>query len=375
MPARVLYVVNIPRFFVSHRLPLALAARAAGYEVQVATAAADRASIARIEAAGLPFHPLPLSQHGTRPHTELATLAALLGLYRRLRPQVVHQVSIKPVLYGGLAARLAGVPAVVSAMSGLGYVFVDDSRRARLLRGLAQPLLRLALAGPQTRLILQNPDDLERCVSLGLIDRERAVLIRGSGVDLAQFAPQPAPPGLPVVLFAGRLMWQKGPGAFVAAARQLQGRARFVIAGYTEPTSPGAVPADTLAQWQQQGLVELWGQRDDMPQVFAAAHIVCLPSTYGEGVPRVLIEAAACARPIVTTDTPGCREIVRHEYNGLLVPPGDAAALTAALARLIDDAALRQRLGAQGRTLAAAEFSLDQVVQSTLALYAALLPQ
>ena len=373
---RLLYNVNIPRFFVSHRLPLALAAREAGYEVHVTTSDADPASIAEIKAVGLPFHPLPLSQHGTNPLTEASTLRAMIALYRRLQPQIVHHVSIKPVLYGGLAARVSGVPAVVGAMSGLGYVFIGEGFKPRLIRQVVRPLLKLALAGDTTRMIFQNPDDRRRFAQMGLITESRSVLIRGSGVSMARFQPAPQPDTeKPVVLFAGRLMWKKGVGEFAEAARHLHEKARFVIAGYAEATSPDTVSREQLEQWQQAGILEWIGKRDDMPQVFAGSHIVCLPSTYGEGVPKVLIEAAACARPIVTTDTPGCREITRHNENGLLVAPGDTNALIAALQRLIASSELRQQMGARGRVIAENEFSLAHVTDATLALYEALLRQ
>lgn len=370
---RLLYVVNIARFFVSHRLPLALAARAEGYEVHIATAEEDAEQVARIREAGFPFHPLPLSQHGTNPLAELRALAALAALYRQLKPHLVHHVSIKPVLYGGLAARAVGVPAVVGAMSGLGYVFIGDGFKPRLLRLLAQFPLRWALGGARSCMIFQNEEDRARFVAMGLIPMARTALIRGSGVDVARFAPQPEPPGLPMVLFAGRLMWKKGLGLFAQAAEQLRGRARFVVVGYAEPTSPDNVPIAQLEAWARDGLIEWWGKREDMPSVFAASHLVCLPSSYGEGVPKVLIEAAACGRPIVTTDTPGCRDIARHGDNGLLVPKDDLPALVSALDRLISDPALRQRMGARGRDIAMAEFSLERVARETLALYRALL--
>lgn len=372
--SRLLYTVNIPRFFVSHRLPLALAARDAGYEVHVATAGADAENIAAIRAAGLPFHPLPLSQHGTNPYGEWATLRALLRLYRELQPALVHHVSIKPVIYGGLAARWARVPAVVAAMSGLGYVFIGADARARVLRQIVKPLFRAALATPNTHMIFQNPDDRQQFIQLGVIQPERTALIRGSGVDMTRFVPTPEPDGLPVVMFAGRLMWRKGIGAFVEVARRLHGRARFVVVGYAEATSPDTVAETQLRQWVEAGWIEWWGQRDDMPQVLAAAHLVCLPSTYGEGVPKVLIEAAACARPIVTTDTPGCREIAQDGENGLLVPPDDLPALTAAVAQLIGDKALRQRMGQAGHRRARDAFSLEHVVSATLALYERIAP-
>ncbi|MCS6835494.1 MAG: glycosyltransferase family 4 protein [Anaerolineae bacterium] len=375
---RLLIVVNIPRFFVSHRLPLALAARRAGYEVHVASSEAsggqhDSASLARIRAEGLPFHALPLAQHGTNPLDEGRLLATFIGLYRRLQPDLLHHVSLKPVLYGGLAARLLGLPSV-GAMSGLGYVFIGPGWKPRLLRSAIQPALRLALGSSQSRMIFQNADDLARFVALGYIHPQRAALIRGSGVDLERFRPAPAPPdGLPIVLFAGRLMWPKGLGAFVGAARALRGRARFVVVGYAEATSPSAVPIEQLCAWADEGLIEYWGARDDMPAVYAQASVVCLPSTYGEGVPKVLIEAAACGLPLLTTDTPGCRDICRHESSGLLVPPHDQQALNAALLRLLDDPALRARLGTGARTLAEAEFGQERIISQTLALYAALL--
>ena len=370
---RILYVVNIPRFFYTHRLPLALAAREAGYDVHIATSDADAEHVALIRQTGLPFHALPLAQHGTNPLSELRTFMALRRLYRELKPDLVHQVSIKPVLYGGLAARFAGNPAVVSAMSGLGYVFIGQTGRARLLRQIIRPLFGLALQAPRTHMIFQNPEDQARFVRMGLIRADKTHLIRGSGVHMEQFSPQPEAPGLPVVLFAGRLMWQKGLGDFVAAAQRLQGRARFVVAGYAEASSPDTVAPQQLQSWADAGWIEWVGKQSDMPAQFAASHIVCLPSSYGEGVPKVLIEAAACGRPIVTTDTPGCREICRHEDNGLLVPVGDVDALSEALGRLIDSPSLRQHYGARGRAIAEADFAFERVRQDSFALYEMLL--
>lgn len=370
---RILYNVNIPRFFVSHRLPLALAARDAGYDVHVTTSDADAENVAKIIDSDLPYHPLPLAQHGTNPLSEVKTLQAMVTLYRQLQPDIVHHVSIKPVLYGGIAARLSGIRTVVGAMSGLGYVFINDTSKARLIRQMVRPLLKIALGHRNTAMIFQNDDDLARFVAMGLIASDKAVLIRGSGVDMTHFLPTPETDGLPIILFAGRLMWQKGAGMFAEAARRLRHKARFVIVGYAEATSPDTVSQAQLEQWASEGILEWWGKRDDMPQVFAQSHIVCLPSTYGEGVPKVLIEAAACARPIVTTDTPGCRDITRHGENGLLVAPHDIDALVSALEQLIDDAQLRQQMGVKGRVIAERDFSLDTVVRETLALYGRLL--
>lgn len=371
---KLLYVVNIPRFFVSHRLPLALAARQCGYDAQVATSIQDSDSLARIQAQDLRIHPIPLSQHGMNPLAEMRALMALGRLYAQLQPDLIHHISIKPVLYGGLAARLTRQRAVIHAMSGLGYVFIGRDLRATFLRRATRPLFRAVTAGARRRMIFQNADDRQYFVGRGLVAPARTALIRGSGVDETVFKPQAEPRAAPpVVLFAGRLLWQKGIGAFVEVARRLRGQARFQVVGYEEATSPLNVPAARLQAWADEGLIEWLGKRADMPDVYAQCNLVCLPSTYGEGVPKVLIEAAACGRACVTTDTPGCREIVRHGQNGLLTPPGDADALASAIDGLLGDPALRRRMGAQGRQIVLQDFTLRHVIEATLALYQELL--
>lgn len=371
---KLLYVVNIPRFFLSHRMPLALAARQSGYDVQVATSVQDSDSVGSILDQGLQLHPIPLSQHGMNPLSELRTINALGRLYAALKPDLIHHISIKPVLYGGIAARLTRQRAIIHAMSGLGYVFASGERRASLLRHVTRPLFRAVTASAQNRMIFQNADDRQFFVKHGMISSEKAVLIRGSGVDENVFIAQAETlDELPVVLFAGRLLWQKGIGEFVEIARRLRGRARFRVVGYEEASSPLNVSAARLQTWADEGLIEWLGKRDDMPQMYADSNIVCLPSTYGEGVPKVLIEAAACGRACVTTDTPGCREIVRHGENGLAVPPEDTDALASAVEGLIRDPALRQEMGANGRRVVLDGFTLRQVIDETLNLYKELL--
>lgn len=371
---KLLYVVNIPRFFVSHRLTLALAAKQAGFEVHVATADHDSENVQRIIDSGLPFHPLPLSQHGTSPLEELKTLNAIRKLYGTLKPDLIHHVSIKPVIYGGIAAKLTRRKAVVNAMSGLGYVFIGKGLKPNLLRFLTRPAFKVAMAGKNTRMIFQNPDDRQLFIDRGLVNPMKGILIRGSGVDENYFAPQPENiDDLPVVLFAGRLLWQKGIGEFAEVARRLKGKARFVVYGYEETTSPLNVPAPQLESWQDEGIIEWGGKRDDMPNAYAEANIICLPSTYGEGVPKVLIEAASCARACVTTNTPGCREIIRHGVNGLVVPPENLDALTSAVEYLIDHPDERQQMGTNGRQIVLNDFTFRQVAQETFTLYRLLL--
>lgn len=369
MTRRLLYLVTEDWYFCSHRLPLAIAARSAGYEVSVATRVTDHGPA--IREAGLELIPLRLSRGSQNPLRELASIAQITALYRRTKPHLVHHVAVKPVLYGSIAARVAGVPSVVNALAGLGYLFSSRDLKARMLRPFVQTAYRALLNRPNACLILQNPDDLSLLQAHGIADPTRTVMIRGSGVDLAKFASTPEPPGVPLVVLPARLLRDKGIVEFVDAARRLRDQgamARFALVGEPDPGNPASVPRELLTQWVAEGVVEWWGWREDMAAVLRDCHVVCLPS-YREGLPKALIEAAAAARPIVTCDVPGCREVVSEGDNGLLVPARDSQSLAEALGRLLADPDLRRRMGARGRARAEAEFSLDSVIERTLALY------
>jgi len=368
MSRRLLYIVNQANYFLSHRLALAKAAQAAGWEVQVATAAGpDQAKIA---AAGFTTHNLPLSRSGLRLDRELRALLATWRLLRQVQPDLLHCVALKAVVLGGLAAKLAGVPARVFAVAGLGHVFIDSGLKNRLTRIAFKGLLPL-LVSANSRVIVQNPDDQAHLGISGGV-RRRLVLIAGAGVDLERFQARPEPSGEVAVVLPSRMIWTKGIGEFVEAACRLRTagvRARFLLAGDSDPGNPAAIPHEQLTAWTADGSVEWLGFQHDMAALLASCHIVCLPSFYGEGVPKSLIEGAAAGRALVTTDTPGCRDIVRDGENGLVVTPQDPEALTTALHRLIEDPALRQRFGKRGREIAVAEFGLDKVIARTLALY------
>jgi glycosyltransferase involved in cell wall biosynthesis len=370
-PPKLLFLVTEDWYFCSHRLPLAVAARQAGYEVIVATRV-NRHGPA-IEAAGLRLVPLQRMQRSSlNPFRELHAVAELVAVYRRERPSLAHHVALKPVVYGTIAARITGVHAIVNAVAGLGFVFSSRRALARALRPLLVLFFRLLLANPGERMIVQNSDDEGTLIDKGLADPAHVRRIPGSGVDLLKFEARPLDDGVPLVVLASRMLWDKGVGEFVDAARRLRKRnlaARFVLAGDTDSESPAGIPRNQLAAWQEEGVVEWWGHREDMPEVLLRARVVCLPSFYGEGIPKVLIEAMACARPIVTTDMPGCRELVREGENGLLVPPRDAESLARALGTLVSDPELCGRMGGRGREIAAAEFSIERVVDSTLAVY------
>lgn len=370
-----LIVVNVDWYFWSHRLPLARGLRTAGYDV-VVVAGEERGFRERIEAAGFRFVPLKIRRGSTNPVRELGTLLDLLRIYRTERPAVVHHVSIKPILYGSLAARFAGRPVVINAVTGLGHAFLPEVRRSPLGRVTAA-LYRLACAGRKTLVLCQNPEDRAALMALQAVTPDRTALIRGSGVDTTRFAPTPFSPGAPVLLFCGRMLWDKGAGEFVEAVRRLRVAGvvhRAVAVGIPDEENPNSVPVSTLEAWHAEGIIEWWGIRDDMPRVFAESSIVVLPTYYPEGVPKVLIEAAAAGRPIVTTDMPGCREIARAGINAEHVRTRDAAHLADTLQSLLADRERMIRYGSAGRAIAVAEFSEAQVIGETLALYARMLP-
>lgn len=367
---KLLFFVTEDWYFCSHRLPLALAAQKAGYEVVVVTRVVKHGDL--IKSHGLKLIPIELSRRGRNPFKELGLIAGLYQIYRQQRPDIVHHVALKPVLYGSIAARLAKVPYVVNALAGLGLLFVSDRLQMKILRLGVEAAFHFLLNRPNTRVILQNPDDLNLLTARVALPESHTALIRGSGVDLSQYRALPEPSGTVSILLASRMLWNKGVGEFVEAARRLKQKgvkARFVLVGEGDIENPASIPHERLQAWNDEGLIEWLGRREDMPDVFAASHIVCLPTTYGEGVPKVLIEAAASGRPIVATDVPGCREIVIDGENGLLVGAKDTEALANALAMLINDASLRRRMGARGRILASSEFSIECVTQKTLKLY------
>jgi glycosyltransferase involved in cell wall biosynthesis len=371
---RFLFVENEFRDFLQCRLALAGTLREAGFDVHVAVPRA--LGLEDVSCQNIAIHVFYLRRKTTRPLGELFCSLSLLRLYLRLRPALVHHIGVKPALYGGIAARIAGVPAVVSTLTGLGHLFATLTLKTRFLRSMTAVGLRVSFGDENHRVIFQNPDDRYRLVTRGLITSDRAILIKGSGVNPSLFRPEPEPNGIPMVLMASRLLWAKGVGEFVTAARALRARgfrARFVLAGEPDHGHPSAVPVRTLEHWRDAGDVDWLGWRDDMPALIAQSHIVCLPSSYGEGIPRILLEAAASGRPIVATDSTGCREIVRHGENGLLVPAGNCEALVAAITQLIENAPLRAAMGTRGREIALSEFSLEQVIDANLNVYRSLL--
>ena len=367
---RLLLNVNVAWFFLSHRIAIARAARAAGFDVHVAADIASDHEIAALEKEELTFHRVRLNRGGLMPTRDLGYAAQLASVVRRVRPDLIHNVTAKPIVYGTLVARAHRVRGILNAVSGLGYSF-SGGRRRWLASRLVSTAYRVALRRPGIRVIFQNTDDLQGFVRAGIIDPLQAVLIRGSGVDLKAFPQTREPAGPLRVVLPARMLRDKGIVEFAGAARMLRSRgmaAQFLLAGMMDEANPAGISRAELTQLQQESGVEWMGHVADMPALLASAHVVWLPS-YREGLPKALLEACAAGRPIVTTDVPGCRDVVSDGVNGILVPVRDAAALADALQRLLGDAALRARMGDEGRRRAESEFDVNAVVRATLDEY------
>jgi len=368
---RILYVFNVSWFFLSHRRPFAQAAQDEGYDVHVAAAPLP-GDAEKIEADGMTFHPLPFARRGMNPFNELKAIWSLYRLYAELKPDLIEHATIKPVMYGSLVAKLFSEIKIINWMTGLGYVFIANNLTGDILRTFIVQVYRFVFKRRFLKIIFENPDDRDHFIFRKVINKEQAVVIRGAGVDTELFKPSMQKVENVLIVLPARMLWDKGVGEFVDAARILKREnnidARFALVGDCDGGNPASVSPDTLKGWENEGIIEWWGRRNDMPMVLAQAHIVCLPS-YREGLPKSLLEAAASGLSIVTTDVPGCREVVRDRVNGLLVPVRDSKSLAIALRKLIESAELRATMGAKGREIVLNEFSERQTVAETLKTY------
>jgi glycosyltransferase involved in cell wall biosynthesis len=368
-----LFVAHWDWVLFNFRLPVMRAVAAIG--TPVAFVCPDGPYVAKLEAEGLNWHPWPLTRRGLDPLGELAAVRRLRQIYRRVQPRAVHHFTVKPNLYGSLAAHASGVPIVFNTFSGLGNFLAPDGAGPKALLGRTLGAgLRPALRSRRVWTITQTEDDRDRLISRGLAHPERITVIHGSGVDTDVFRPGPArPPGPVRVLMAARLLREKGVFELAEAARRLRDGAQPVevlVAGEPDTGNPSSLTADDMRTLRESSPIQLLGHRHDTAELLRTVDIAVLPTYYPEGVPRFLLEAAATGLPLVATDLPGCRFAVRPDQNGVLVPPRDPAALADALATLAADPAMRQRFGAASRRLAVREFREDGVVQAHLDLYA-----
>jgi glycosyltransferase involved in cell wall biosynthesis len=369
---KVLFFANTDWYLANFRLGLAAHVRDQGCEVVIVSPPGPHGH--RIEAAGFRWIKLPMARRSLNPIRELMLLWKLFRVYSAEKPDLVHNFTIKCVVYGGLVARLMGIKGNVASVDGLGFVFASSSALAQVLKPVVSELMRIGLGGNSSRVIVQNPDDFLAFKNAAMAAPHSIRLIVGSGVNTDHFCPRPDLPIWPRirVLLASRLLWEKGLAEYVQAAEELKSRgydAEFLIAGVPDPGNPGSVQVEEIEKWRAAGAVIPVGHIDDMAEFLRTVDIVVLPSFYREGVPRCLLEAASAGLPIVTTDMPGCRSAVDDGVTGFLIPPRDSRALANATAKLLDDASLRLRMGSAGRAKMLAEFDQRLVFDQTFALY------
>jgi glycosyltransferase involved in cell wall biosynthesis len=371
---KLIFLVTEDWYFWSHRLPMARAAQATGFDVAIATRVAAHGE--RIERAGFRLLPMRWRREELGPWASLAAICEIYRLYRRERPFIVHHVALKAAMFGGIAAFLARVPGIVSIIAGIGYLGTSARWQARAMAAATRVVWPWLLLRRNCRLIVQNDEDRRAILALRPAARERVIVIRGSGVDLAHFQPLPEPPAPPVtVAYVGRMIAIKGVADLVAAQQKLQQdgvEVRLVLAGTPDPANPSSLAPTTLEAWSRLPGIRWLGHCADVRAIWAEAHIAALASHGGEGLPKTLLEAAAMGRAIVATDVPGTREIARDGINAALVPPGDIAALAAALAQLAGDPALRRRYAVAGRRVVEEGFSESAVTAATCDVYRAL---
>lgn len=375
--AKILYFIGVDWFFYSHFLDRAIAAKQAGYDVVVLTGltrADDPLAEHGIKLVGIPFERRSLNPFGL-----LRNLVDVRRVLKEEKPDIVHQIALKPILIGSVACRLLGIKRVISAVVGLGFAFSSDTSAARFIRRMISLLFHVVLDKQHAKTVFENADDRDYFLRQGWIKEQNAVLIRGAGVDIARFKPSvnfgaSSPKGLPIVMLLSRMLWDKGIGEFVEAARLLRHQcgvdyARFVLVGDPDDDNRGSITREQLQAWQQEGVVEWWGFHPDVAATLGQATISCLPS-YREGLPKSLLESMAMGLPCIATDVPGCREAVIDNVNGYLVPARDAVSLAKAIERLLNDKEAQQQFGVASRAMAVDAFSEEMINEQTLSLYA-----
>ena len=361
-------MVNDPAFFLSHRISLAQALKA-HYQLKVVVP--ERGDLVqKIREQGFEVITLDLDRSSMNPLGELKTWLAFYKIYRREKPDIVHHFTLKPILYGSLAAHLSGVPRMINTFTGLGFMFTGKSKKKKIAQKIIFKLLQVSFSGEHCDVIFQNRDDRQLFQDSGVLGKCRSSVVLGSGVDAKKYAPLAEQQPHPLrVLFPGRLLRDKGILEFVEAARQLNnGKTEFVVAGKIDEENPAGIKEPVVKSWVDEGVIRWLGHCSDMKAVFDSSDIVCLPS-YREGLPLALLEAASCGKPIVSTDVPGCREAVSDGYNGYLVPAQDSKALVTALDKLIESADLRETMGKNGRQQVEQKFTVDKINSQVLEIY------
>ena len=371
--SKVLYSVSEDWYFCSHRLPVARAARDAGWDVVVVAREGDHANVIRNE--GFIYYPLALERGGINPFKDASVINKLIAILRQEKPDLIHAVAMKPVIYGAFAARIAGIQHGIFALAGMGFVFLSSSWKAKMLQPFIRQMLKLC-DRKGSCVLVQNSDDAALMREKVGVGEDCLRLIRGSGVDISQFPILPEPESRPVIYaLVARMLWDKGVGEFVEAIRLLKEQGENVegwLVGGMDVDNPAGISMDQLKQWQNEGVIQYKGHQSEIVSIWKQAHVAVLPS-YREGLPKSLLEAASCGRPMVAADVPGCREVVIDGETGVLVESHNALSLASGMAKLIKNDELRQCYGKNARALVEASFTTSHVTEATLSLYQELL--
>ena len=375
MKKKILFLVNDLSFFISHRLQIAESAVALGYSVFVGYGELGDCKISFLKKRNIEVIYIPMDRAGMNPFKEIKSLFLIFKSFSKIKPDIVHLVTIKPYLYGGIIARIIGVKGVVSSVSGLGTLFIDKKLNAKFLRALLYPIYKYAFSHPNQIVIFQNNDDLNEFTKKKILKFSKTIIISGSGVDLKNFVNLEEPFGTPVVCFAARLIKDKGVFEYISAARLIKKRgidAKFLLAGDLDTKNPTGLNFSEVQEIKNEGLIEVLGYHNQISDLYAKSNIICLPS-YREGLPKSLIEAAAASRAVVTTDVPGCRDAILPNKTGILVPVKNATKLAEAIIWLIQNPSRRVKMGEAGRELAEEKFQIQKVIENHLIIYSDLL--
>ena len=372
MKKKLVFVINVDWFFVSHRIDIARAALRKGYEVHIATSITIHNEF--LTGLGFILHDIPLHRSKINPFNAVGYFFKLIKLLRKINPNIVHFVTIKPVLIGGLALKFLKAPAAVFAISGMGYVFIGNKIRHKILQKISSYIYSFVLRNKNSIVICQNNDDLNLIRSMSDLPLSKFILIKGSGVDLNKFKPSDIPSKTPIIMFPSRILKDKGVMEFIEAAKtislaeSIKIQPRFVLVGMLDNANKASLDLSEIAELERSNIVEYWGKKDNMEEILPLATIIVLPS-YREGLPKVLIEASACSRPIITSDVPGCRDAIINNKTGLLVPAKDSHKLSDAILNLLNDPELCKSFGEAGRIFAEENFSIEHVVSEHLEVY------
>lgn len=376
MKKKIFFLVNTLSFFISHRLELAIAAKNNNFIVQIGYGEIGNTKLSILEKMGIELYKLPLERKSFNPFTEIKTLLSIIKIFKKIKPDIVHLVTIKAYLYGGIAARLLKVPCVVSAIAGFGIFYKNEQIKITILKKFLYPIFLIAFNHPNQVLIVQNSYDKRVAIKYYGINAKKLVLFRGSGIQLSNFTNLIEVKNTVTICLASRLLIEKGIFDFVSAAKILNRRgykAKFILAGNIDQGNPSSLNKKDLMKISKGNTIDVIGFHKDIPELFSKSHIICLPSYYGEGLPKVLMEAAAAGRAIVTTDVPGCRDAIIPNKTGLIVPPKKPEKLADALQWLIDNPSIRVSMGKAARELAIKEFKIEKIIEKHLNVYQDLL--